>query len=334
MKITDTLKRPLQDLRISVTDRCNFRCTYCMPKEIFGRDHIFLTREELLTFEEIVRLANIFVSLGVRKIRLTGGEPLLRKEIEVLINMLAQIPGLDIAMTTNGALLAEKAQMLKDAGLKRVTVSLDSVDDTTFKAMNDVNFPVQRVLDGIETAKQVGLTPIKVNMVVKRGVNDQDILSMARYFRETGDTVRFIEYMDVGTTNGWKLDDVVSAQEMLSIIHKEFALEPIAPDYFGEVSRRWRYQDDRAEIGIITSVTQPFCSHCTRARLSARGQLYTCLFGTKGYDLRTLLRDGSSDEAICAILKQHWGQRNDRYSEVRSEHTANLPKVEMSYIGG
>jgi len=334
MQISDTLKRPLHDLRISVTDRCNFRCTYCMPKEIFGGEHIFLAREELLTFEQIKRLANIFVSLGVRKIRLTGGEPLLRKEIEVLISMLAEIPGLELAMTTNGALLANKAQMLRDAGLNRITVSLDSIDDATFKAMNDVNFPVQRVLDGIEAAKQVGLNPIKVNMVVKRGVNDQDILGMASYFRGTGHTVRFIEYMDVGATNGWQLDDVVSAQEIVATIQKEFDLEPINPNYRGEVARRWRYKDGHGEIGVISSVTQPFCGSCTRARLSAKGQLYTCLFGTKGYDLRALIRDGASDEVILATLTQHWGQRKDRYSELRTEQTTDLPKVEMSYIGG
>ncbi len=334
MNPIDALKRPLQDMRISVTDRCNFRCTYCMPKEIFGRDHVFLSRNELLTFEEIKRLAEIFVSLGVRKIRLTGGEPLLRKDIELLISLLAQIPDLEIAMTTNGALLAEKAGLLKDAGLNRVTVSLDSVNDRIFRAMNDVNFPVQRVLDGIETAKKVGLAPIKINMVVKRGINDQDILQMAQYFREYGHTVRFIEYMDVGTTNGWKLDDVVSAQEILATIHKEFPLEPVTPNYFGEVSRRWQYQDNQGEIGVITSVTQPFCSHCTRARLSAKGQLYTCLFGTQGYDLKSLLRDGSSDETIRSTLSLHWNQRKDRYSELRSDQTDNLPKVEMSYIGG
>lgn len=248
--------------------------------------------------------------------------------------MLAEIPELDIAMTTNGSILAKKAQMLKAAGLNRITVSLDSVNDTTFKAMNDVDFPVQRVLEGIDAAKQAGLTPIKINMVVKRGVNDQDILSMAKHFRGSGHIVRFIEFMDVGATNGWQLDDVVTAQEIVEIIHKAYFLEPINPNYPGEVAQRWRYQDGAGEIGIIASVTQPFCGHCSRARLSAKGQLYTCLFGTQGYDLRTLLRDGSSNQAIRAILTQYWGQRSDRYSEIRSEDTANLPKVEMSYIGG
>ncbi|MEN8173799.1 MAG: GTP 3',8-cyclase MoaA [Chloroflexota bacterium] len=334
MEITDTLKRPLHDLRISVTDRCNFRCTYCMPKAIFGRDYEFLSRDELLTFEEINRIANIFVSLGVRKIRLTGGEPLLRSDIESLISMLSKNPDLDIAMTTNGAILAQKAQMLKDAGLNRITVSLDSIDDQTFKAINDVAFPVERVLGGIEAAKAAGLSPVKVNMVVKRGINEEHVLVMARHFRGTGHIVRFIEFMDVGETNQWQADDVLSAKEIADMINSQFAIEPVEPNYQGEVARRWRYKDGSGEIGIIASVTQPFCSNCTRARLSAKGQLYTCLFGTQGYDLRALIRGGASDDKIRAALIQLWEKRTDRYSEIRSGGSSDQPKVEMSYIGG
>ena len=332
--LTDQLNRPLHDLRISVTDRCNFRCGYCMPIEMFGHDHHFLGREELLNFEEIERLVRIFVEHGVQKIRLTGGEPLLRKELENLIRLLAAIPEIDVTLTTNGTFLADQAKRLKEAGLKRITVSLDSLDEVTFAAMNDVNFPLQGVLDGIEAAEAVGLASIKINMVVKRGVNDTSILPMARYFREKGHILRFIEFMDVGTTNGWALDQVVSASEILKSINAEMPLEPIDPSYRGEVAKRWRYKDGSGEIGVVASVTQPFCSDCSRARLSADGILYTCLFASAGHNLRGLLRGGSSDEEVSLILTSLWEARKDRYSEIRSSDTVNLPKVEMSYIGG
>ncbi|MCZ6879343.1 MAG: GTP 3',8-cyclase MoaA [Acidobacteria bacterium] len=334
LKINDTLDRPLHDLRISVTDRCSFRCSYCMPQEIFGRDYQFLAREELLNFEEIQRLARIFVDHGVKKIRLTGGEPLLRRELEKLVEKLAEMPGLELALTTNGGLLAEKAQGLKKAGLKRVTVSLDSLDNEIFASMNGVNFPVEKVLEGIEAAKAAGLAPIKINMVVRRGVNESSILPMAKHFHGTGHIVRFIEYMDVGTTNGWCLDDVVPSFQVVKMIDAEMPLEPIDSAYRGEVARRWRYRDGSGEIGLIASVTQPFCSDCTRSRLSADGFLYTCLFATKGHDLRKLLRNGSSDEEISQAVASIWGTRTDRYSEIRSSETSALPKVEMSYIGG
>ncbi len=305
-----------------------------MPKEVFGRDHQFLEREQLLTFEETARLARIFASLGVRKVRITGGEPLLRRELERLIAMLGCIPGLDLTLTTNGSLLAEKAQALKEAGLRRVTVSLDSLDDKVFRAMNDVDFSVERVLAGIDVAARAGLTPIKINVVVKRGVNEHGILPMARYFRGTGHIVRFIEYMDVGHSNGWRLDDVVPATEVLSMIHAEMPIEPIDPNYRGEVASRWRHRDGSGEIGIIASVTQPFCRDCNRARLSADGQLFTCLFATTGQDLRSLLRGGASDEDVTEAICGVWRGRSDRYSETRSAETINLPKVEMSYVGG
>jgi cyclic pyranopterin phosphate synthase len=330
---SDALGRPLRDLRISVTDRCNFRCVYCMPKEVYGRDYEFLPRRDLLTFEEIERLARIFAGLGIEKIRLTGGEPLVRRDIESLVEMLARIPGLDLTLTTNGALLAAKAKSLRDAGLRRITVSLDSLDDTVFQAMNDVDFPVERVLAGIEAAGAAGL-PVKVNVVVKRGVNEDSVLPMARYFRETGQIVRFIEYMDVGHTNGWRLDDVVPAAEIVAAIGAEMPLEPVAPRYPGEVAERYRYLDGSGEVGVIASVTRPFCGNCTRARLSAEGSLYTCLFATQGHDLRTLLRSGAGDEQVEAALAALWSVRADRYSELRSAETADLPKVEMSYIGG
>jgi len=330
----DLLQRPLRDLRISVTDRCNFRCVYCMPKEIFGRDYTFLERSELLTFEEITRLAGLFRQLGVAKIRLTGGEPLVRRDLERLVGLLAGLPGLDLTLTTNGSLLAEKAQALRQAGLQRVTVSLDSLDDRTFMAMNDVDFPVARVLDGIRAAQDVGLTPIKVNMVVKRGVNETSLLPMAEHFRSAGIVVRFIEYMDVGHSNGWRLDDVVSAAEILATIDAVYPLEPIAPNYPGEVANRYRYRDGSGEIGIIASVTQPFCRGCTRARLSADGFLYTCLFATQGHDLRSLVRGDASDQALLDHLASIWTRRGDRYSDLRTAATADLPKVEMSYIGG
>jgi len=333
--IRDALNRPLHDLRISVTDRCNFRCTYCMPKEVFGRDFPFLPRKEILTFEEITRLAQIFMAHGVEKIRLTGGEPLLRKDIEQLVQMLAQIEGLkDLTLTTNGSLLARKAEALKAAGLQRITVSLDSLDNSVFAAMNDVGFPVERVLEGIEAADRAGLQPIKINMVVKRGVNDHHVIDMARHFRGTGYIVRFIEFMDVGQSNGWNMEQVVPAAEIVRMIDQHWSLEPADPNYRGEVANRYRYTDGQGEVGVIASVTQAFCSTCTRARLSAEGKLYTCLFGIRGHDFRELLRGEQSDEEIAAFLRSVWRIRRDRYSELRSAQTADLPKVEMSYIGG
>jgi GTP 3',8-cyclase len=330
----DRLGRPLRDLRISITDRCNFRCTYCMPKEVFGKDYQFLERSALLSFEEITRLARAFVKHGVEKIRLTGGEPLIRRNIEQLIAMLAEIPGLDLTLTTNGSSLAKKARALKAAGLKRITVSLDSLDDAVFMGMNDVDFPVAKVLEGIAAAKDAGLTPIKINMVVKRGVNEQSIVPMARYFREQDHILRFIEYMDVGHTNGWRMDDVVSAREIVDLIGKAMPLEPADPNYTGEVAERWRYKDGSGEIGVIASVTQAFCKDCTRARISTEGKLYTCLFATRGHDLRALLRGGASDDELHAAIAGVWTQRADRYSEIRSEKTVKLEKIEMSYIGG
>jgi cyclic pyranopterin phosphate synthase len=331
----DRYRRPLRDLRISVTDRCNFRCTYCMPKEIFGRDFQFLPSRALLSFEEITRLARIFAGLGTRKIRLTGGEPLVRRELETLVGMLSGIDGItDLTLTTNGSLLAKKAHALKTAGLARVTVSLDSLNNDVFMAMNDVTFPVERVLEGIEAAQAVGLGPIKINMVVKRGLNDADIVPMARHFHGTGMILRFIEFMDVGTTNGWRMDDVVPSAEVVERINTILPLEPVEPQYRGEVARRYRYRDGGGEIGVISSVTQPFCGACTRARLSAEGSLYTCLFADKGHDLRALLRDGAGDEAIAASITGLWQRRADRYSEERGEQTAARHRVEMSHIGG
>jgi cyclic pyranopterin phosphate synthase len=330
----DTLGRPLRDLRISVTDRCNFRCVYCMPKEVFGKDFQFLPRAEILTFEEIERLVRIFVSLGVQKIRLTGGEPLVRRDLERLVERLAQIGDLDLTLTTNGSLLAQKAKALAAAGLKRVTVSLDSLDDATFRGMNDVDFPVAKVLTGIDAAREAGLAPIKINMVTKRGVNESSIVPMARYFKGTGMTLRFIEFMDVGSTNGWRLDDVVPAREIVAMIDREMPLEPVQAGYRGEVAARYRYRDGSGEIGVISSVTQPFCADCTRARLSADGSLYTCLFATQGHDLRALLRSGATDDEITHAIAAVWTERTDRYSDLRSEETAGLHKIEMSFIGG
>jgi len=332
--LTDTLNRPLRDLRISVTDRCNFRCIYCMPKEIFGSNYQFLERSQILTFEEIARLARIFVGHGVRKIRLTGGEPLVRRDLHQLVAMLAPIPDLDLTLTTNGSLLTRQAQALKEAGLKRVSVSLDSLEDAVFKAMNDVDFPVQKVLDGMDDAARVGLLPIKVNMVVKRGLNESSILPMARFFRQKGYILRFIEYMDVGHTNGWGMDDVVPAAEIINMINAEMPLEPLNPNYPGEVAERWQYKDGSGEIGVVASVTQAFCRTCNRARLSAEGKLYTCLFAVKGHDLRDLMRGGATDAEISQAIARVWGKRGDRYSELRSENTISLPKVEMSHIGG
>jgi len=305
-----------------------------MPKEVFGRDYQFLERNALLTFEEIDRLARIFVRVGVQKVRLTGGEPLVRRNLEVLIAKLSDVEGLDIALTTNGSMLPHKAQALSAAGLKRVTVSLDSLDDDVFKAMNDVDFPVARVLDGIDAAASAGLTPVKVNMVVKRGLNDHSILDMARHFHGTGHILRFIEYMDVGTTNGWRMNDVVTAAEIVSLINDVMPLEPLEANYEGEVAARWRYRDGGGEVGVISSVTGAFCGTCTRARISAEGSLYTCLFALKGFDLRVLLRSEASDDDIAEAISSVWGNRNDRYSELRSSRTKDLPRVEMSYIGG
>jgi len=332
--VADARGRRLRDLRISVTDRCNFRCVYCMPKEIYGADHEFLPRADLLTFEEITRIARIFVGHGVTKLRLTGGEPLLRRNIERLVEMLAKLPDVDLTLTTNGALLAKKARSLRDAGLRRVTVSLDSLDDATFRAMNDVEFPVGKVLAGIDAAAAAGLAPIKVNMVVKRGTNEGSIVAMARHFKGTGHIVRYIEYMDVGATNGWRMDDVVPASEIVRTIDAELPLESADANYVGEVAERWRYRDGGGEIGVIASVTQAFCRDCTRARLSTDGKLYTCLFATDGFDLRALARDGTSDAALSNAIAAIWRQRADRYSEIRSAHTVPLKKVEMSYIGG
>ncbi len=333
--LRDALGRPLRDLRISVTDRCNFRCVYCMPKDVFGRDYPFLGHAELLTFEEITRLARIFVDQGVRKIRLTGGEPLLRKNIERLIEMLARLGDIDLTLTTNGALLARKAASLRDAGLKRVTVSLDSLDDPVFRAMNDVDFPVARVLDGLDAADAAGLSPLKINMVVKRSANLASIVPMARHFKGTGRIVRFIEYMDVGATNGWRMNEVVPAAEVVRMIDAHMPLEPLEASYQGEVAQRWRYRDGSGEIGAIASVTQAFCGDCTRARLSTDGKIYTCLFAAGGFDLRALLRSGRDDGEIRNAIGAVWRLRTDRYSDIR---TANTPRaaapVEMSYIGG
>ena len=334
MTLTDTLQRPLRDLRISVTDRCNFRCVYCMPKEVFGPGYAFLERSEILSFEEITRLARLFIACGVEKIRLTGGEPLLRRDLHQLVAQLSALPGLDLALTTNGSRLAQQAEALKRAGLQRVNVSLDSLDEAIFKAMNGVGFPVARVLEGIAAALAAGLGPVKVNRVVKRGLNDAGILPMAGHFREQGCTLRFIEYMDVGHSNHWKMAEVVPAAEILRLINAQWPLEPAGPAYRGEVAKRWRYRDGRGEIGLVASVTQAFCRDCSRARLSAEGKLYTCLFATQGHDLRSLLRSGNTDETLSAALAELWQQRTDRYSELRSEHTRDLPKVEMSHIGG
>jgi cyclic pyranopterin phosphate synthase len=344
--LTDSLARPLHDLRISVTDRCNFRCVYCMPKQVFDKDYQFLPHTSLLSFEEITRIARIFVAHGVRKIRLTGGEPLLRKNIEKLVGMLSEITtvdgqALDLTLTTNGSLLARKAQSLKDAGLTRVTVSLDAMDDATFKAMNDVDFAVSDVLEGIAAAHDAGLGPIKINMVVKAGLNEQEIIPMARHFQHTPHILRFIEYMDVGASNGWKMDEVIPSAEIVRRLNAAgMGLTPADPNYTGETAARWRYLDGGGEIGLISSVTQSFCHDCSRARLSTEGKLYTCLFANHGHDLRALLRDASAkdpDLRISNVVAQLWRARGDRYSELRSQHTDQLAsgkKIEMSYIGG
>ena len=332
-RLADTLGRPMRDLRISVTDRCNFRCVYCMPREVFDANYRFLPHSAILSFEEIARLARIFVGLGVRKIRLTGGEPLVRRNLERLVAMLSELKT-EITLTTNGSLLARQADALKKAGLDRVTVSLDSLDDATFRAMNDADFPVAKVIEGIEAAAAAGLAPVKINMVVKRGVNDGDIAAMAGRWRGSGHIVRFIEYMDVGATNGWRMDDVVPSAEVVRRIGSRWPLEPIGANYPGEVAQRWRYADGAGEIGVISSVTQAFCASCNRMRLSTEGSLYTCLFAGSGHDLKSLLRGGASDERMRDEIAAVWQRRADRYSEIRTAETAKLRKVEMSYIGG
>ena len=331
--LADTRSRPLRDLRISVTDRCNFRCVYCMPREVFDAGHEFLPHSAILTFEEITRLARIFVGLGVQKLRLTGGEPLVRRGVDRLVAMLAPL-GADLTLTTNGSLLARQARALKDAGLNRITVSLDSLDEATFRAINDADYPVADVLKAIDAATAVGFSPIKVNMVVKRGVNDAEIVAMARHFRGSGHIVRFIEYMDVGSTNGWRMDEVVPSAEVVRRIGEVFPLEPLDPNYPGEVAERWRYRDGSGEIGVISSVTQAFCATCNRLRLSTEGSLFTCLFAQSGHDLKSLLRNGASDPEIVNEIAAVWRVRADRYSEVRTAETARQRKVEMSYIGG
>ncbi len=330
----DAFGRPVRDLRISVTDRCNFRCVYCMPKTVFGRDYSFLPRKELLSFEEIHRIARLFVARGVRKIRLTGGEPLLRHGIERLIELLATLPDVEITLTTNASLLAQKARTLAAAGLARVTVSLDALEDEVFKRINDSDYPVAKVLEGIEAAVAAGLRPVKINCVVKRGLNDDQILPLVRHFRHTGHILRFIEYMDVGNSNGWKLDEVVPSAEVLRRIGEVFPLEPIDPNYPGEVAERWRYRDGAGEIGVISSVTRAFCGSCTRVRLSTEGRLYTCLFASTGHDLRDPMRAGLDDAALDAAISDIWRKRQDRYSQIRMAATPALKKIEMSYIGG
>ena len=339
----DTRGRPLRDLRISVTDRCNFRCTYCMPKEVFDQHYPYLAHKELLSFEEIARLTTIFTTLGVEKIRLTGGEPLLRKNLEVLIEMLARIQTsggkpLDLTLTTNGSILRKKAAALKAAGLQRLTVSLDGLDDSIFKKMNDVDFPVADVLDGIQAAQDAGFENIKVNMVVKKGTNDHEIVSMAKHFKGSGVILRFIEFMDVGSSNGWNMEQVLPSKEVITRINEVFPLEPIEANYAGEVAQRWRYLDGTGEIGVISSVTQTFCHECTRARISTDGQMYLCLFANEGFDFKTLLRSGKSDLEIANAVMNTWSSREDHYSEIRGSNTStqssNSRKVEMSYIGG
>ena len=336
-QLADTLGRTMRDLRISVTDRCNFRCTYCMPRDVFGADYQFLPHAAILSFEEIARLAGLFVGLGVKKIRLTGGEPLLRKGLPELIAMLAPL-GADLTLTTNGSTLVKHARALKDAGLDRLTVSLDSLDEATFRAMNDADFPVAKVLDGISAAADAGFSHVKINMVVKRGVNDHQIVDAARHWRTHGKPgghiLRFIEFMDVGSTNGWRMDDVIPSAEVVRRISEAFPLDPIDPNYAGEVAERWRYRDGAGEIGVISSVTQAFCRDCNRMRLSTEGSLYTCLFAQRGHDLKALLRSGAGDDAIRDSIAAVWRARDDRYSEVRSAETALVRKVEMSYIGG
>lgn len=332
--VLDTRKRPLRDLRISVTDRCNFRCSYCMPKEIFGVDYPFMKQDEILSFEEIVRLAELFAQYGVEKIRLTGGEPLLRRDLPVLVKRLSAIDGIKyVTLTTNGVFLAKHAKALKEAGVCRVNVSLDSLDDEVFKNINNMNTSVSTVLKGIFSARDAGLE-VKVNMVVKKGLNDQEVLAMVRFFKEENITLRFIEYMDVGCTNGWNFKDVISKKQLYDMIQEHYQLEPVKQDFFGEVAKRYRHKGTNTEVGFISSVTETFCGSCTRARLSTDGKLYTCLFASEGYDLRDMLRSGSSDKDIAAMIQSIWEKRDDRYSEVRTEESQKNRKIEMSYIGG
>ncbi len=338
-RVADTRDRRLHDLRISVTDKCNFRCTYCMPKDVFGPGYKFLPQDALLTFEEITRFAKISAALGVEKLRLTGGEPTLRRHLPTLIEMLASLrtptgKPLDLTLTTNGSTLVKQARALKEAGLQRITISLDSLDDAVFRAMNDVDFPVTDVLKGIDAALAVGLAPVKVNMVVKRGVNDHTVVDMARHFKGSGVIVRFIEFMDVGATNGWRMHDVVPSAEIVRQISEHMSLEAVDASYSGEVAERWRFKDGSGEIGVISSVTQAFCNTCTRARLSTDGKIFTCLFAESGIDFRTMMRNGASDDDIAALLAGLWQSRTDRYSEIRTSETAKARKVEMSYIGG
>lgn len=333
--VLDLLRRPLRDLRISVTDRCNFRCVYCMPKDVFGRGYDFLPEASVLSFKEITRLSCIFAALGAEKIRLTGGEPLLRRNLDRLVGNLAGIDGLrEVTLTTNGSRLVEQARALRAAGLSRLTVSLDSLDDAVFRVMNDVDFPVHRVLHGIDAALDAGFAPIKINMVVKRGVNEDSVPAMARHFRRHPFILRFIEYMDVGATNGWRLDDVVPAEEILDRVRAESPLEALPPNYPGEVARRFRHAEGGGEIGVISSISKPFCQGCTRARLSADGRLYLCLFATEGLDLRQPMRAGATDQDLTEIIASAWRTRSDRYSEIRSIQTERLLKAEMSLLGG
>lgn len=338
-QVVDTRHRPLRDLRISITDRCNFRCTYCMPREVFDSSYQFMPQTALLSFEEITQLAQVMVGLGVQKIRLTGGEPLLRKDMHKLVAMLAPIKTpenqpIELTLTTNGTLLAQKAQQLKDAGLRRVTVSLDALDEATFQHMSDTKTSVQTVLNGIDVAAKAGLAPVKVNMVVRKGLNDGHILAMAEHFRGSGHILRFIEYMDVGSTNGWELAEVVTGAQIVETINQRYPLEPVASDYRGEVANRWRYTDGAGEIGVITSVSRPFCGDCTRARLSPEGKLFLCLFADAGHDLRSLVRNGASQHELSQAIAAIWQTRDDNYSEQRGEQTIHWPKIEMSYIGG
>ncbi len=338
----DTRGRPLRDIRISVTDRCNFRCRYCMPKEKFEKEHLFLAHTEILSFEEIIRLARIAVENGVEKIRLTGGEPLLRKGIENLITELDKLKTwngkpLDVALTTNGSALQAKAKALAAAGLKRLTVSLDAMDPEIYKQLNDVDFPIERTLAGIETAQKAGISSVKINVVVKRGTNEKELIKIAEHFRGTGVIVRYIEYMDVGATNGWRMDDVIPSRQIVEEINSRYPIEPVDPNYPGEVATRWRYKDGMGEIGFISSVSEPFCRECSRIRLSVDGKLYKCLFATEGFDIRQMLRGGASDEEIEDAIGRIWSARDDHYSEIRTAETSAeraKHKIEMSYIGG
>ena len=334
--VTDTLNRPIRDIRVSITDRCNFRCVYCMPKEFFGSNHAFLHRKQLLTFEEIERSVRAFVANGVKKVRITGGEPMVRKDLPDLISALSQISGVeDLSMTTNASLLTqEAARTLREAGLQRITISLDAIDNAVFHSINDVKFPVNKVLEGIENARVAGMSPIKVNMVVARGMNEQEILPMVRQFYNSDVILRFIEFMDVGNTNDWQMEKVIPANEILESINSEYPIEPLSPTYRGEVAKRWKYRDGSGEIGIISSVTEPFCGSCNRARLTAEGKIYTCLFATSGFDLREHIRNGADVEQLTEIIGNLWRSRNDRYSELRSEQSVAVPKIEMSYVGG